>query len=155
MAYCTTVDIKNFIPASVVQQLSDDNDADQIDAEKVTFCTQQADDLIDSYLRGRYTVPLVTVPSMIRDLSVRATVYFLFKRSLYTVLPDPIKDDFNYIIKTLEGMQQGKINAFPVGNEPVFFGTNKVDSDRVFTSKEVTAGAFNGTGQNSWSAYPI
>ena len=85
MAYCTTVDVKNFIPASVIQQLSDDNDSDEIDAEKVTFCTQQADDLIDSYLRGRYPVPLVTVPSMIRDLSVRATVYFLSSRFLGVV----------------------------------------------------------------------
>ena len=162
MAYCSTVDVKNFIPASVVQQLSDDNDTDAIDAEKVTFCTSQADDLIDGYLRGRYPVPLVTVPTMIRDLSVRLTVYFLFKRSLYHVLPDPIKEDYSYIIKTLIGMQQGKINAFPAANEPTFFGTNKQASDKVFTMNPVLpvltpsmTTTQRGQGQNNWNSYPI
>jgi len=149
MAYCTVVDVKNFIPQTVVLQLSDDNDSDSIDEEKVNFAIQQADDLIDSYLRGRYTVPITgTVPSMIRDLSVRATVYFLFKRSLYSTMPDAIENDFKYIIRTLEGMQKGQINAFT--SEPGFFDTNKVTGDRVFTNATTVLAT-----QNAWSTYQI
>ena len=161
MAYSTVTDIKNALPATVVQQLSDDNDTDQIDPEKVNYCIAQADDLLDGYLRGRYTVPLATVPNMIRDLSVRLTIYFLFKRSLYSVLPDAIKDDYTYVTKVMIGIQQGKINPFEATDEPSFFATNKTQGDRIFTSTpiypNVTPSMTGPTrsGKMNWSQYPI
>jgi hypothetical protein len=64
-------------------------------------------------------------------------------------LPEAIKDDFKVITQTLTGMQQGKINPFPVADEPVFFSTNKVASDKIFTNNPTAVG------QNNWNQYPI
>jgi phage gp36-like protein len=134
--------MKNYVPAEQLQQCSDDDDVDTISQEKIDDCIRRADDLIDSYLRGRYSVPLSVVPELIKDLSVKLAVYFLFKRSLLLTLPDSIKDDYSDANSVLNKIQSGKITPFESTEEPAFFGTNKVDTDNV-----------TATLTSSWEAY--
>ena len=77
MSYCDLTDLKNYIPADVIKQLTDDGDTDEIDIEKVSLAISEADDLIDGYLRGRYPVPIQgTPPSLITDVSIKLSTYF-------------------------------------------------------------------------------
>lgn len=132
MAYCTTDDLKNYIPASQIIQLTDDADVDQIDSDKLTDCIRRGDDLIDGYLRGRYALPLVSVPPVIRDLSTKLAAYFLFKRSLILTMPEPIKEDYQYCTDVLVKIQKGMITPFVLpADEPTFFLTNKTAADNV------------------------
>jgi Mu-like prophage protein gp36 len=114
------------MPRDVIQQLTDDSDTDEIDQDKVNFCIKQASDLIDGYCRGRFPVPIVTVPDMITDVAVKLTVYFLYKRSLMVTLPDPIKDDYDFAIMILKDIQRGRVSPFESVQNPVWFGSNKV-----------------------------
>lgn len=161
--YSDKVSVKNYIPAIVVQQLTDDNDTDSIDDEKLNFALRQATDVIDGYLRGRYPVPLAgLIPTMIADLCTKLAVYFLIQRSLIITMPDPVKDQYDNSIAILKEMQKGRINAFEATDEPVFFKTNKTDTDKIFTTSPVyptltpsMTTTQRQTQQNNWNAYPI
>ena len=125
MPYSTFVDLKNYLPESVLLQLTDDNNTDDIDQTKTEDCIRQADDLIDGYLRGRYTVPITgTVPVLIEDISTKLAVYFLFKRSLILTLPGPIKDDYDYCMTQLNNIQKGRLSPFDVPENPTWVVTN-------------------------------
>ena len=146
MAYSTATDLANYIPSEQIRQLTDDNDTDEIDQDKLNDCIRRADDLIDSYLRGRYTVPLTTVPALIRDISTKLASYFLFKRSLILTLPEPIADDYKYCNENLGKIQRGVITPFPSSEEPAFFGNNKLPGQGSSVVNEVT---------NNWGNYLV
>ena len=146
--YSSLVDLKNYIPEDTIIQLSDDNDTGDVDTEKTDDCIRRADDFINAHLEGRYTLPLATVPIYIRDISAKLAIYFLYKRSLALTLPEAVKEDYDYAVKALYKIQQGKINPFATSEEPVFFKTNKHYSDRVFVTKSVPNG-------NMFTPYPL
>lgn len=161
--YSDAVSVKNYVPAIVIQQLTDDNNADSIDTEKLDFGLRQATDVIDGYLRGRYPVPLTgLIPTLIQDLCTKLAVYFLIQRSLIITMPDPVKDQYDNSIAILKEMQKGRVNAFEAKDEPVFFITNKTPADAVFTSNPVYPSLTPSmqttqrqVQQNNWNAYPI
>jgi phage gp36-like protein len=163
MYYSDINTVKNYLPAVIVQQLTDDNDIDQIDVEKLNYALQQATDVIDGYLRGRYPVPLTgVIPFLITDLCTKLAVYFLIQRSLIITMPDPVKDQYTNSISMLKEMQRGKVNAFEAGDEPVFFKTNKSSCQRIFTNTPTVPAvtpsmtSTNQTqGQYGWGSYII
>ena len=124
MAYATIVDLKNRIPEEWIIQLSDDNQTDSIDTEKANDVLRYGSDIIDSYLRGRYQLPLTTVPDMIRDLNIYLATYFLFTRSLVTTIPEPIKAQYDEAIKLLKEIQRGKMSPFEVASNPTWVVSN-------------------------------
>lgn len=129
MGYSSLTDCKNYLPEEVIKQLSDDNNTDDIDSGKVNDSIRRADDLIDGYLRGRYTVPITgTVPVLIQDLSTKLAVYFLFKRSLIQTLPEPIKDDYDYVMTQLKAIQRGQLSPFEISQNPTWMSSNKTNT---------------------------
>ena len=112
MAYSTRDDIKSKFPEDRLIELTDDeNDGSQVDA-RIDEAIVRADAKIDSYLRGRYTVPLVlTDPNdliMIRDISTELAIYELYKRrGDFLLRSDKIKDRYNDAIKDLKNIQAG------------------------------------------------
>jgi len=142
MAYCSKVDIINTVPEEQLKQLTDDNDVDSIDMEKFNECIRKADSTIDGYCRGRYSVPLTTVPEAIRNISIGLSVYYLFNRGLLLTLPESIKTLYDEAMRVLKDIQSGKFSPFDATEEPAFFGTTKVSSDNVTASLT-----------NSWDSY--
>ena len=134
MAYCTREDLINTLPESQLIELTDDNDTGGVDTEKLNEAIRKSDDFIDGHIRGRYDLPLVTVPALIRDISIKMAVYFLFRRSLLLTLPESIKEDYKYCLDTLLKIQSGKVSPFESSAEPAFFGTNKATSDNQMNS---------------------
>lgn len=169
MSYSQLTDIKFYLTPDIIQQLTDDGNLDELDENIISYATTQADGLIDSYLRGRYTTPIIDdpLPTLIIELSARLTIFFLYKRQLARILPDPIKEDYNYCIRTLVGIQTGKISPFQTSEEPVLFRSSKDQDDFTFTNRPPSGGqAFqpsiiggtdtvSGFGQNSWKTYRI
>jgi phage gp36-like protein len=145
--YCTISDLKNAIPDAQIQQLTDDQDTDDIDTEKANYAIGKASNLIDSYLEGRYPVPVVVpIPAYIVDLTVKLAIYYLFKRSQITTLPDPVKAEYDESLETLSQIQRGQISPFDdTVTAPVWFRSDKVDAGLVAPTRLMT---------NDWQRYP-
>lgn len=77
MVYCAQSDLLLIISEDELIQLTDDN-AGEIDDEKVSAAIAYADGIIDSYCGLRYTVPFVTVPDVIKNYSVDIAIYRLY-----------------------------------------------------------------------------
>lgn len=151
--YTDLVSLKNYLPATVLLQLTDDSNADQIDNEKINFSIQQASDLIDSYLQGRFTLPLTIVPAMISDICVKLTGYYLYKRVLPETLPETLIDDYKFSMGILRDIQKGRISPFPVAANPVWMVSNKSNpSAASIPDRSVTPMA---TATGNWGKYLV
>lgn len=80
--YCTRSDIELFFGAVNVAKWADlDEDADESKiTARIAAAIEFADSEIDDALReGRYTIPLATVPTTIKDLSARLAGVWLYE----------------------------------------------------------------------------
>jgi phage gp36-like protein len=108
--YCVLDDIKGVMPDAELIQLTDDTiPPAAINEANVDKAIARADELVDGYLRGRYTLPLSSVSGLIRDLAVDIAVYNLFKRRKKNKMPEAVSDDYKNALKILENIQKGSI----------------------------------------------
>lgn len=107
MSYCTLDDIKSRLGEQTVIQLTDDSGTGAIHAGHVVDAIRDADDLIDSYLRGRYQVPLPSSPPSILRLSVDLAAFYLYSRRPQG-MPEDVGVRYKAAITTLVALQQGK-----------------------------------------------
>jgi phage gp36-like protein len=117
MAYCTLEDIGQWLSRHTLVQLTQDvaddgltaglpnaiNDMVLIDA------IRYADELIDAHLRGRYVLPLETVPTVLRDIAVNLVSHRLYLRRPEGQLPEAIKEVYRGSLKLLEALRDGKL----------------------------------------------
>lgn len=80
MPYCTLGDIKDHIPEANIIQLTDDEGLGVVNQSRVDKAITTADSVIDGYLRGRYSLPLSTVPELIKTIAIDIAVYKLYER---------------------------------------------------------------------------
>lgn len=144
MPYCILDDLKSAAPETDLIQLTDDAGTGTINLAIVSEVITYAGDLIDGYLRSRYTLPLNPVPSLIKDIAVDLALYKLYKRRFNLSAPDGISESFKNSMKTLKEIPAGTVSlgtdALPQGlPEPGKVLTNKTSDDRVF-SKDVLKG---------------
>ncbi|MDO8282693.1 MAG: DUF1320 domain-containing protein [Thermodesulfovibrionia bacterium] len=108
MAYCNEDDIKKRIPEQVIIELTDDNSADEIDPVKVLDAIASAEGEINGYLRSRYTLPLLSIPDLIRKLSVDIAIYYLYARKVEEI-PDTRRTMYKDAINTLQSIAAGRV----------------------------------------------
>ncbi len=144
MAYSTQAEIEKAIPQTNLVQLTDDAGSGTVDTAIVTEAITWADDLIDSHLRAKYTVPLSAAPSIIKTISVDLSVFFLYRRRFETELPEGIEERYQKATKLLEKIQRGIIDlGITVGSGDTTgsdWRVNKTANDRQF-------------GQDTWDAF--
>ena len=134
MTYSTEADILLQIDKETLINLTDDADSGSINDDVVNQAISDADALIDSYIGSNYTVPLTTVPQIIKTISVDIAIYNLYSRRMDT-MPDVRKDRFKNALKYLQDIANSKI-SLPGGstspsNAVIRVNTNKMD--RAFT----------------------
>lgn len=110
MNYCSINDIQAVIANSDLVQLTDDSGGDTVDTSKINDAIGYADITIDGYLRGRYSLPLSSIPDELKYLAVDLAIYRLYSRRLYTEVPDSILKKYYEVIKTLLDIQKGAFN---------------------------------------------
>ncbi|WP_416739231.1 gp436 family protein [Pseudomonas sp. NFX71] len=110
MRYCTRVNITNAIPQLTLIQLSNDDPA-AIQPNEVVIeeGIRQAEELVDGYLRGRYTLPLDAVPTILRDAVMYLARHWLYQRRPEGALPDAVKDSRKDTLKLLENIRDGVV----------------------------------------------
>lgn len=144
MPYCTIEDIKALLPEADLVQLTDDEGAGTINAQRLEEAIAQADADIDSYLSAKYTVPLTPVPAVAKKLSVDIAVYNLYSRRLEGI-PETRSDRYKNAVRMLEGMAKGTISVgaetapSPAGDAGGPGATRTAD-ERTFT--KTTLGGF-------------
>lgn len=112
MRYCTHADIGRAIPEMVLLQLSsDDPAAQQPDEAVIEDGVRQAEEMVDGYLRGRYTLPIEPVPTIVRDAVVYLARYWLYQRRPEgSDIPEAVKDSRKNTLKLLESIRDGVIS---------------------------------------------
>ncbi len=107
-----------------------------IDDVKIDDAIAYAGQLIDGYLRGRYTVPLQPVPELVKRLAVDLAVFHLYSRRFELDMPQTMVDRRKEIIRLLEQIQQGKVLlGIETADSPGqgYYMTNKTAEDRIFS----------------------
>jgi phage gp36-like protein len=110
MSYCTQSDLLKIIPEQDLVQLTDDTvPAAEINDDNVDKAISDAGELIDGYLRDRYSLPLAPVPGLIGTLAADIAVYRLYARRAKLDVPEGVTERYKGAIKLLEQIQKGAI----------------------------------------------
>ena len=116
MTYATLDHLTDRFGQTTIQRLSDRSTppAGAIDADVVERALMDADAIIDSYLLGRYVLPLETTPSVLIDIAVSIAIYKLH----VTSAPDKIAADYKEALASLDKIGKGVMRLQSAGVEP-------------------------------------
>lgn len=136
--YCTVTDIQAIVPEHELIELTDDaSPAEIVIEEIVNRAIADAGELIDGYLRGRYTLPLSPVPGLLNTLAADVAIYRLYARRLRLAPPEAVAERYKNTIKILDQIQAGKISlgaeAAGGGVTPSTGGPQFSAEERLFT----------------------
>ncbi|HHR0444921.1 TPA: gp436 family protein [Pseudomonas aeruginosa] len=142
MRYCSRGDIGRAIPElALVQLSSDDPAAQQPDEGVIEDAVRQAEELVDGYLRGRYSLPLDPVPTVLRDAVVYLARHWLYQRRPEGAIPDAVTDSRKDTVKLLESIRDGVVTlGMPTGEAAPEPGEFKVRARRQHFGDDVWKG---------------
>ena len=143
MAYSSYEDLIRTSSENDVIELTDDNCDGSADTDVVTEAISKADALIDSYVSGRYRVPLSPVPTVIGDISAQLAIHFLWERRHRQNMPQSLMEIYKNLIARLKQIHEGVIDlpaekiggGSASGNGPAY--CNKTKADRIFPWSEL------------------
>jgi phage gp36-like protein len=139
MPYCTQADILGVIPEQELIQLTDDLIPPvMINAAVVDQAIAQAESLINGYIGGRYQLPLVTVPELVKTFALDITVYKIYLRRKKKTPLEGVKAAYEDAMKQLRDVQSGKLflGVDQLGTSPAGVtgdGVDFVAGSRTFT----------------------
>lgn len=137
MAYSTKLQLYKRFPEESVKQLTDDEDDDSKVDERIEDAILNADEEIDSYLRGRYIVPLslIPLPGMITNISIDLAIYQLYQRQGDQIISDSDSCQIRYdsAIKKLESIQNGTITF--VGDGTPNLSCVRTTQNKIYTKE--------------------
>lgn len=105
--YCNVQDIKDDLTEKVVAQLSNDENPNVVNEEIVSKYISESTQLIEGFLRSRYSLPLEKEHSIIKKVCIDIVKYELYKRRGKVF--DNIQNLYKDGISTLEKIQKGMI----------------------------------------------
>jgi len=140
MAYCTLEDLEKIMPEQDLIELTDDDvPAAVIVTANVDKAIADAGELIDGYLRARYSLPLTPAPGLINTLACDIAVYRLYARRVKLTPPEGVSERYKNALKLLDLIQKGEITLGDGGAQtPEASGDSvSVSADRIFTRRKM------------------
>lgn len=112
MSYCTREQLIVDIPERTITQLSnDDPQATTPNWEIVDKSIQYAGDLVNGFLRSRYTLPLASFDTLLTIWTTAIARYRLYsRRAEGKELPPTVVANYDDAIASLKLVQNGKLN---------------------------------------------
>jgi phage gp36-like protein len=107
--YSSLADLKKVVPEATLVQLTDDEGLGEVNQDRVDEAIAAADGEIDAYLGGRYSVPLSSVPEVVKKLSADIAVYNLYSR-VVDEIPETRAGRYKAAIKLLENIAKGVVS---------------------------------------------
>lgn len=95
--YCTLEDMVNRFGLEELIQLTDSSGTGIIDNDEVNAAVDDASNLIDGYLGGRYTLPLTSVPSVLIRICANIARYNLYDSNVSEVVERNYKDALTFL----------------------------------------------------------
>lgn len=113
MAYSNDDDLLNQISFTDLARLSGDNTGSTLDEDRIGEARRNADALIDTYLSGRYNLPLDSIPEILRTISIDLIVYYLHEYKYRdSLLPTAVVALRVNAVRVLELIQKGDLMLF-------------------------------------------
>jgi len=107
MSYITQSELETAYGANEIATLAD-RDADGLaDGDVVTAAIERATGVVDGYLRSRFTLPLTTVPDMVRESALAIARYFLAADQA----DDRIEKDYKQALVWLKEIREGQMDV--------------------------------------------
>lgn len=140
--YCSLDDIKKLLPEETLIQLVDDENLKPAAITpshtamigRIDEAIATADAEIDGYCAGRYSVPFLPVPPVVKAISVEMAIYYLYMRRS---IPERIEDRYDKAVARLKDISRGLLTlgvtppASAADGDNV--GVNCTAEDRIFT----------------------
>ena len=142
MAYCTLADLQAIITEQDLIQLTDDTvPSAAVNTDNVDKAIADASELIDGYLRERYSLPLSPLPGLIGTLACDIAAYRLYGRRARLTTPESVTERYKNALVLLAKIQEGKIalGAGSVTTPEASTGSVSViqGPDRVFSREKL------------------
>lgn len=136
MAYSTDSDLFERMDEQLVVQLTDDDNTGAIDQTVLADKRSTCHELVNSYLRGRYEVPMDPAPKLLADIEADLLVEKLYSRRPGTGVPEEVQTDYKEALARLKDISLGRIE---LEDQPDISAakikTNKTAADRKFTNE--------------------
>jgi phage gp36-like protein len=132
--YCTIEEIiSSGMPEKTLAELSNDINPLIVESSVVNDLISESTEYIDGFLRTRYTLPLINIHQILKDVCIDIVKYKLFKRRDKTDdRTDKLLDDAK---STLKAIQRGEL-ILNETLETVRYGFYKANvRQRVFTDE--------------------
>ena len=109
--YCSSADLQLAMPQMTLVMLSNDDPvATDINADIVTLAITQAEELVDAHLRGRYKLPLVDVPTVVKEITVNLARHWLYaRRPEGAEIPEAVTRTWKQALEHLGTIRDGKL----------------------------------------------
>lgn len=138
MTYASQSDLVERYGTPMLVELTDraDPPAGTVDATVVSRALDDADAAINGYLLGRYLLPLVSTPPLLKDLAQAIAIYKLHR----DVSSDKVRNDYTDALKTLALIANGTQRLDVAGVEPPSSGATGVrttDRERPLTQENL------------------
>ena len=88
MSYCDLDDLIAALNEQTIIDLSNNDPSPSVNQDNIDEAIGKAEREINGYLRGRYILPLDTIPEDVKDIAVDIALYYLYKR-----VPDEITEE--------------------------------------------------------------
>lgn len=115
MSYCAQADMEARFSTEELLQLTDRNNDGQVNVAVLNAVIADVDAEIDSYLGGRYQLPLVHVPVVLKRVACDLVRYYLYDDAP----TDQVRQRYEDAIKFLRAAAKGDITlGLSASNEP-------------------------------------
>jgi phage gp36-like protein len=111
--YSTKADIETYLSIDQLAKLTSES-GDGVDDKVINGAIADADSEIDGYCVSQYpsSVPFVTVPTLIKTLSIKIAIHNLFSKRIMSFggeIPKSYSDMYDNCVNTLKQIAGGKI----------------------------------------------
>jgi phage gp36-like protein len=111
--------------------LTDEADACAV---RITEQISAADSEIDGYIGSRYTLPIVTVPERLMQISKDIAIYNCYKRRHRQDMSDSVVSIYKMRIDELKGIQKGTV-SLDVPEQPQASAEGGIKTNKTASSK--------------------
>ena len=121
MAYCDQADLERRLTLPILIELTDDTVPPvAVDAAVLADAIADAGEVVDGYLRDRYTLPLDPVPGLVRGIAADIVALRLWGRRPDTKgeAPKTIEKAHDVAMRMLREIQEGKLTLGVVAGQP-------------------------------------
>lgn len=148
MSYCKLSDVLNVIPERELINLTNDSPSvtSCVDEHRFEAVSNDADSLINGYLRARYNLPLNDIPRTVTQIATDICAYRLYLRRPQ-IIPEHITKNYDKALMLLSDIQKGKYileTPSEVENSDIqpirsAYRVNKIKQDKIFNDRVLGA----------------